>query len=198
MLVNDLALCCHDEYFCPRWSMSTLDFSVPLDIHCSKLVTFLVPPSRICVCTTSAIDFHHWTDPLFQPQGIPGWSFNNTAPTHHVPELEVQVPSTASSTNYKWPRWRSALQLCCPSMFFDLDELHGSVTLTITSWVSWLRCWQPISLVFSIYMLLLTYILFFNIITASPLSLFFYPCHVTCMCSVFWFLSSCCDFSIVK
>src|SRR6218665_1838939 len=105
-------------------------------------VSFLVPPLRICVCVwrgtfghmSSAIDSRHWRDPLFSsardPIIIPGWSYINSNATwrirtiHHKSESEEREPSTASFTNYsRVDRDEDCpLQLCCPLLFFALDE----------------------------------------------------------------------------
>ena len=141
--LDDHASCCYGGYFCLRRS-ALADFC---SIGCSPrssmhlwLFSFL-RCGFVCVWTgtfgrtSSAIDFRLWGDPLFSSARdplIPGWSYINSATTwrmrtfHHTSEPEKREPYTASFTNYRWPRWRCPLQLCCPLLFFTLDELHPS------------------------------------------------------------------------
>jgi len=64
------------------------------DFSCSSVTDLLCVWTRTFGCTLSIIDLRHWTDPLFQLQGIQGWSFNNYTTTwrmrtiHHMPESD--------------------------------------------------------------------------------------------------------------
>ena len=131
------------------------------DFSCSSVTDLLCVWTRTFGCTLSVIDLRHWTDPLFQLQGIqrlviqqhhyhlanedhPSHAWIRLDRTKHCIFYQLQM-TTMKMSSLTWAL--SVAVLCL--------RWVASIVMTVTLWarVSWCHCWQPISLLFFISIL---------------------------------------------